>query len=112
MLIQTANGEYRAFSAMCTHLACTVQFEAESQRLAKAIGPNLVAVHHIGSTAIPNIYAKPIIDLLVEVVSDDRDDFLEFLECEIHNQPDVADVETMTGLKNYKNQFLLKRNWS
>ncbi len=51
-------------------------------------------------------------DLLVEVVSDDRDDFLEFLECEIHNQPDVADVETMTGLKNYKNQFLLKRNWS
>ncbi len=51
-------------------------------------------------------------DLLVEVVSDDRDGFLEFLDSEIHGQADVAAVETMTGLKNYKNQFLLKRNWS
>ena len=51
-------------------------------------------------------------DLLVEVVSDDRDGFLDFLEREIHSQPDVAAVETMTGLKNYKNQFLLKQNWS
>lgn len=51
-------------------------------------------------------------DLLIEVVSDDRDDFLMFLEEEIHNQPDISCVETMTGLKNFKNQFLLKRNWS
>jgi GrpB-like predicted nucleotidyltransferase (UPF0157 family) len=27
----------------------------------------MVSIHHIGSTAIPHIYAKPIIDLLVEV---------------------------------------------
>ena len=51
-------------------------------------------------------------DLLIEVVSNDRDGFLAFLEAEIHGQPDVASAETMTGLKNYKNQFLLKRNWS
>lgn len=51
-------------------------------------------------------------DLLVEVVSDDRDGFLDFLDREIHSQPDIAAVETMTGLKNYKNQFLLKQNWS
>lgn len=42
-------------------------FEAEAKRVAAALGENVVAVHHIGSTAIPNIYAKPIIDLLVEV---------------------------------------------
>ncbi|MBF2027146.1 MAG: GrpB family protein [Oscillatoriales cyanobacterium C42_A2020_001] len=42
-------------------------FEAEAKRVAVAIGQNVVAIHHIGSTAIPGIYAKPIIDLLVEV---------------------------------------------
>jgi len=51
-------------------------------------------------------------DLLVEVVTKDRDSFLEFLDTEIHSQLDVASSETMTGLKNFKNQYLLKRNWT
>ncbi len=50
-------------------------------------------------------------DLLVEVVSNDRDGLLDFLDSEIHGSPDIASVETMTGLKNYKNQFLLKSDW-
>jgi len=42
-------------------------FVIESRRVMEVLGPNAIAIHHIGSTAIPSIYAKPIIDLLVEV---------------------------------------------
>jgi GrpB-like predicted nucleotidyltransferase (UPF0157 family) len=42
-------------------------FQAEASQVSQALGENIVAIHHIGSTAIATIYAKPIIDLLVEV---------------------------------------------
>ena len=42
-------------------------FETESKLIALALRENVVAIHHIGSTAIPQIHAKPIIDMLVEV---------------------------------------------
>jgi GrpB-like predicted nucleotidyltransferase (UPF0157 family) len=52
------------------------EFEAESTRVTVALGENVVAIHHIGSSSISTIHAKPIIDMLVEVSSiakiDDR----------------------------------------
>jgi GrpB-like predicted nucleotidyltransferase (UPF0157 family) len=39
----------------------------EAARIRSALGDLVVAVHHIGSTAIPGICAKPIIDILLEV---------------------------------------------
>ena len=38
-------------------------FAAEAARLAPALGPH-VALHHIGSTSVPGLRAKPIIDVL------------------------------------------------
>ena len=42
-------------------------FEAEAARLSEAIPEGLVAVHHIGSTSVPGLAAKPTIDILAEV---------------------------------------------
>ena len=47
------------------------RFEAERQRLIDAIGAWLVAgaIEHIGSTAIPGLDAKPVIDIMAGVES-------------------------------------------
>jgi GrpB-like predicted nucleotidyltransferase (UPF0157 family) len=56
------------------------QFEQESLAIREALGDNFVAIHHVGSTAIPRIHAKPIIDMLTEVVNIERvDDQAEHL---------------------------------
>lgn len=39
-------------------------FAAEAEKIRKILGENCVAVHHIGSTSVPNLAAKPIIDIL------------------------------------------------
>ena len=40
------------------------QFEQEAQRLRALLGDEVVAIHHIGSTSVSGLAAKPIIDLL------------------------------------------------
>ncbi|WP_282169301.1 Lrp/AsnC family transcriptional regulator [Ruegeria atlantica] len=49
-------------------------------------------------------------DLIIELVSDDDDALKEFLEREIHANDDIANADVMPGLKNFKNQFLLKQH--
>ncbi len=33
ILVRTAEGEYRAFTAVCTHLSCTVQYRADTHQI-------------------------------------------------------------------------------
>jgi GrpB-like predicted nucleotidyltransferase (UPF0157 family) len=49
--------------------AWAAQAAAESGRLVHAIGPTLIRIEHVGSTSIPGILAKPIIDLQPIVTS-------------------------------------------
>ncbi|MCC2617323.1 GrpB family protein [Aestuariibacter halophilus] len=44
-----------------------VTFAQEQQRLLACIGSNALRIDHIGSTSVPGLIAKPVIDMLVEV---------------------------------------------
>ena len=44
-------------------------FLAEKARVQQALGDLALNIHHIGSTSVPGLSAKPVIDLIVEVSS-------------------------------------------
>ena len=50
-----------------------LKFEAEQAALQECIGPWVTAgIHHVGSTSVPGLVAKPVIDILVGVESLDQ----------------------------------------
>jgi GrpB-like predicted nucleotidyltransferase (UPF0157 family) len=44
--------------------AWSEMFEKEAAKIIALFGRELVAIHHIGSTAVPGLSAKPIIDMM------------------------------------------------
>ena len=46
-----------------------LRYHQERARLAAALGPNVLDLQHVGSTAIPGILAKPILDIAAAVAS-------------------------------------------
>ena len=44
-------------------------FDLEKERLQKYLQPWIVSIEHVGSTSIPSLSAKPIIDILIGVMS-------------------------------------------
>lgn len=49
-------------------------FRREEGRIRDALGDRAIQVHHIGSTAVPGLIAKPCIDILLVVDDADADD--------------------------------------
>ncbi|WP_217644979.1 GrpB family protein [Thermoflavimicrobium dichotomicum] len=54
-------------------------FQKEAQHLSNIFQPILVDIHHIGSTSVPNLASKPIIDILVVVKEIRKVDLFEDL---------------------------------
>jgi GrpB-like predicted nucleotidyltransferase (UPF0157 family) len=52
-------------------------FAAEATRIRSALGPTVVDLQHFGSTAIPTIRAKPILDLMLGIADFDQGPSLE-----------------------------------
>ncbi len=56
-------------------------YESEASRLRVALGERVVRVEHVGSTSVPGLLAKPIIDIVLEVPdSTDEGAYVEDLE--------------------------------
>jgi GrpB-like predicted nucleotidyltransferase (UPF0157 family) len=56
-------------------------FEREAERIRGILGERVLVLEHVGSTSVPGLCAKPIVDILLEVPdSDDEDAYLPALE--------------------------------
>jgi Lrp/AsnC family transcriptional regulator for asnA, asnC and gidA len=107
-------------SAGVLHIAAITDESAEEYRTEAMLGINISSGHDPAVTAARLSEIDDIVyvtwvsgryDLLIEIVSNNETTLLHLLSTHIHNQQDIASVEVMTGLKNFKNQFLLKSNW-
>ncbi len=47
--------------------AWPLRFLADKTLIASAFGEALISIHHVGSTSVPGLAAKPEIDVLIEV---------------------------------------------
>lgn len=57
------------------------KFDQEKERLSRVFGDKALAIEHIGSTSIPGLSAKPIIDIAVLIEkAEEGDEFVESLK--------------------------------
>lgn len=71
------------------------KFESEASKIREILGNQILDIQHIGSTSIPNLSAKPIIDIGVLVNSiDDIQSFVSKLSTFGYDyKPDMSSVE-------------------
>lgn len=57
-------------------------YEEEKVKIESILKDNLVSIYHIGSTSVPNLKSKPIIDIMIsvnslEMVDEKKDEFIK-----------------------------------
>lgn len=57
----------RSFLVVPYDPAWPARFDAETRRLQQTLGKLLLACHHVGSTSVPGLCAKPVIDIILVV---------------------------------------------
>ena len=73
--------------------SCPEKFQIEKVVLTKLIGERAKSIEHIGSTSVPDMVAKPEIDILVGLTNlSDAESFIEILK--------DAGYHTISVLKN------------
>jgi GrpB-like predicted nucleotidyltransferase (UPF0157 family) len=81
-------------------------FQTEAEQIIKVLGEEVVKIHHVGSTAIPGIYAKPIIDFLVEVrhidIIDNFNENMQTIGYEAHGEYGIPGRRFFTKEQNHK----------
>lgn len=64
------------------------EYEKEEKLLKEILGDKIIEIHHIGSTSIEGLKAKPVIDILVV----------------INSLNEISEIEEMLKLYNYENR--------
>ena len=84
-------------------------FLSEKELILKNIQGKIIDIEHIGSTAVPDLAAKPIIDMVVLVPAlEDTDEYIKQLEKLGYNyQPKRSSVERCFFIKNTPPNFHL-----
>jgi GrpB-like predicted nucleotidyltransferase (UPF0157 family) len=82
--------------------AWPAQYEAEAAKIRAALGDGALVLEHVGSTSIPGLCAKPILDILLAVAdSADEDSYVPALTAQgyrLHlREPDWEQHRVMKG---------------
>ncbi len=73
--------EKREIKIVDYHIDWPKKFETHAKIIARALGGAMLRIEHIGSTSVPELAAKPVIDILVAVAdSADESAYLAALE--------------------------------
>lgn len=99
-IVDPASITYRSDAMLGIKIAPGHTPEEVAQRIGKH--PQAVYVLWVGGR----------FDLLIEVVVDAESELSDFMNDHVYKDPGIGSVEIMTGIQMFKNQFLLKRDFT